>query len=658
MRFLIAFLSSFIAVSVLAQVPQGVGYQGVATDSEGIELVNQAISIRASILSGSVNGVVQWQEVHDTTTDDFGLFALTIGEGNNTGGGMLSSFADIPWGESTYFLQIEMDATGGMDYSLMGVNQMMSVPYALYAETSGNPGNPGPQGETGPQGEPGIQGPQGEQGPAGMDGEDAVLNYDTLAQYLSLDSSFVSTVTSNIGGGGCDFNYPDGLDGDPIIHDFISNGSYTVPTGKNLYVNRIFHNTGNDILINSMLIHPSGELNYDLNIILSEGDVISITTDPGNTPTVKKMFGFLVDKSVQSIVHDFVDSGAYTVPNGKNLYIYKLYHQALGVVVNSEELISNLFNNNTNSFKNHLILKAGEVIDVIDQGSGGFENMFGYLADEDYFADCGGGGESSDINSGSGDVSVSTFGDTLTVNGVSVIVPGVSYENVVPEFGTVTDIDGNIYNTIDYGPGGVWMTEDLNTTHYNNGIEIELNCTCGNGSSITSCDPGWCYYNSDLSNVSASRYYNGYTIHNNGYNVCPSGWHISSSEDWVNLTHLFAEGGLGIDEQYLSDMLIQTVSQFAYGDLSSLVESDDNYNIDNQSYLSLKLSGFNAATGNGLQNGSVGYYWTSDYSSFSSPENSGGRIRITEGVNGVQNQIEIRNFALLTDFLKIRCVQD
>jgi len=171
----------------MAQVPQGVGYQGVATDSDGIELVNQAISIRASILSGSANGTVVWEETHATTTDDFGLFALTIGEGNNTGGGMLSGFVDIPWGESTYFLRIEMDATGGMDYSLMGVNQMMSVPYALYAENSGNPG------------------PQGEQGPAGLDGEDAVLNYDTLAQYLSIDSSFVSTVTSNIGGGGCAF---------------------------------------------------------------------------------------------------------------------------------------------------------------------------------------------------------------------------------------------------------------------------------------------------------------------------------------------------------------------------------------------------------------------------------------------------------------------
>jgi len=42
-----------------AQVPQGVGYQGVATDANGIELVNQAISIRASVLSGSANGTIK-----------------------------------------------------------------------------------------------------------------------------------------------------------------------------------------------------------------------------------------------------------------------------------------------------------------------------------------------------------------------------------------------------------------------------------------------------------------------------------------------------------------------------------------------------------------------------------------------------------------------
>ena len=126
----------FVSLTLMAQVPQGVGYQGVATDSEGIELVNQAISIRASVLSGSANGIIEWEETHSTSTDTFGLFNLTIGQGNNTGNGLQVNFADISWGTNTHFLKIEMDATGGNDFSFMGTNQMMSVPYALYAENT------------------------------------------------------------------------------------------------------------------------------------------------------------------------------------------------------------------------------------------------------------------------------------------------------------------------------------------------------------------------------------------------------------------------------------------------------------------------------------------------------------------------------------------
>ena len=121
-----------------SQVPQGVGYQGVATDANGIELVNQSISIRASVLSGSANGTIEWEETHATSTDTFGLFTLTIGQGTNTTNGLQTSFADISWGTNTHFLKIEMDVTGGSTYSFMGTNQMMSVPYALYAESAGD----------------------------------------------------------------------------------------------------------------------------------------------------------------------------------------------------------------------------------------------------------------------------------------------------------------------------------------------------------------------------------------------------------------------------------------------------------------------------------------------------------------------------------------
>ena len=95
MKKLLTIFLSIISLTLMAQVPQGVGYQGVATDANGIELVNQAISIRASVLSGSATGTIEWEETHATSTDTFGLFALTIGQGTSTGNGLQLSFADI-----------------------------------------------------------------------------------------------------------------------------------------------------------------------------------------------------------------------------------------------------------------------------------------------------------------------------------------------------------------------------------------------------------------------------------------------------------------------------------------------------------------------------------------------------------------------------------
>ena len=53
----------FLPLLAFTQVPQGVGYQGVATDLNGVELINQTISIQASIISGSATGTVEWQQL-------------------------------------------------------------------------------------------------------------------------------------------------------------------------------------------------------------------------------------------------------------------------------------------------------------------------------------------------------------------------------------------------------------------------------------------------------------------------------------------------------------------------------------------------------------------------------------------------------------------
>ena len=121
---------------IMAQAPQGFTYQGVATDNNGSELQNQNIAIKASLLSSSATGTTVWQETHTTSTDTFGLFNVTIGEGTTTNSGSSATFQEIDWGVASHFMKVEIDVNGGTNYVHVGTSQMMSVPYALYAENA------------------------------------------------------------------------------------------------------------------------------------------------------------------------------------------------------------------------------------------------------------------------------------------------------------------------------------------------------------------------------------------------------------------------------------------------------------------------------------------------------------------------------------------
>ncbi len=89
---------------------------------------------------------------------------------------------------------------------------------------------------------------------------------------------------------------------------------------------------------------------------------------------------------------------------------------------------------------------------------------------------------------------------------------------------TVTDIDGNIYNTIAIG-SQVWMAENLKVTKYKNGDPIP-NVSLG---SVTY--GAWCYYNNSQSNSVYGKLYNWYAA-NDSRNICPTGWHIPTSIEW------------------------------------------------------------------------------------------------------------------------------
>lgn len=110
------------SLSLLAQTPMGMNYQAVLRDATGQVIASQEVEISFEILKGSNEGQVVFSEIHNTTTNAFGLANLVIGS--------LQSLEGIDWGADSYFLRISAD---GVE---MGTTQLLSVPFALYAQSS------------------------------------------------------------------------------------------------------------------------------------------------------------------------------------------------------------------------------------------------------------------------------------------------------------------------------------------------------------------------------------------------------------------------------------------------------------------------------------------------------------------------------------------
>jgi len=117
-----------------AQAPKGINYQGVARDNGGNAYASKTISVRISILKNSATGEVEYSETHKPQTNQFGLFTLVIGQGNKVTG----DFAFVSWAIGNKWLQIEIDPNGESSFTLAGTQQLMTVPYAFYAEFAGN----------------------------------------------------------------------------------------------------------------------------------------------------------------------------------------------------------------------------------------------------------------------------------------------------------------------------------------------------------------------------------------------------------------------------------------------------------------------------------------------------------------------------------------
>jgi hypothetical protein len=136
---LLLLIFNFSFLITKAQAPQAIPYQAVARDNSGNPLDAQTISLRFSIHDVSATGPVVYQETHSVTTNSLGLFTANIGQGAVVSG----TFSTIDWGGGSKFIQVELDTAGGIIFVDMGTQQMLSVPYALHAGSSGDWGKTG-----------------------------------------------------------------------------------------------------------------------------------------------------------------------------------------------------------------------------------------------------------------------------------------------------------------------------------------------------------------------------------------------------------------------------------------------------------------------------------------------------------------------------------
>lgn len=119
-----------------AQSPQAMNFQAVARNTGGNPLSDKEVGIKIEIVQGSASGTTVYGETHQATTTKNGVVNLQIGNGTAING----IFTEIDWSQSPYFLRISMDTDGGSNYKEMSTSQMLSVPYALYAERAGTAG--------------------------------------------------------------------------------------------------------------------------------------------------------------------------------------------------------------------------------------------------------------------------------------------------------------------------------------------------------------------------------------------------------------------------------------------------------------------------------------------------------------------------------------
>ena len=543
--------------SMFAQAPEKFNYQAVVRNASNQLMVNASVGVRVSILQGSASGSAVYVETQTVTTNANGLMTIAIGGGNAQQG----TFANIDWASGPYFLKTETDSNGGSNYSVTTTQQLMSVPYALYAKEAGNaaaiPTNV-----------------SAFTNDAGYITNADIPTVPTNISQLVNDAGYVTAV-------GCEsVSLCDLQDTLAALRDTITLLQAAIETLTNPYIEStpMVSTTVVSYITQTSAYCGGVVTNMSNNPVTARG--ICWSTNP--QPTLS-----------DAHTNDGAGVGSFTglmsglTPN--TTYYARAYAtNSLGTAYGA---VVSFTTNDVTAVADLPTVITSPVADIIQNHAtcGGMVTADGGAPVTERgvcwstSANPSVTGQHSSDGSGLGEfisnIAGLTVNTTYYVRAYATNSAGTAYGETLsftpgvscPGTPTVTDYDGNTYNTVQIGTQW-WMKENLKTRHYADGTTIPVG-------SVSSSTTAYCYYpNGNTSTKDMyGMLYNWKAVMNNSTHsnaipsgvqgVCPTGWHVPSDAEFTVLTNYLSNNDeyiCTLEQTYIAKALADTIGWNAY----------------------------------------------------------------------------------------------
>ena len=554
-KLLILLLYAVCCINTDAQIPQGFNYQAIARDATGTSIANTLLPVRITIQSDSTGGTIFWQELHPgVMSNSYGLITLVVGKGSRISG-TVSAFTDINWNITPKFIRTEIDHGG---WKNMGSSKLWAVPYSLVAEDlNGSVKKLTVIGETSNMEEALFE-------VKNKDGQTVFAVYNEGVRIYVSDGD-----TKGVKGG-----FAVGGFGT----DKAESQKYLVVTkdSTRIYVDSdpATKKAKGGFAVGGYDLTKGTVQNYlDVN-----PDSIRAYIDHDITKGIKGGFavgGFGTDKS---------ESQKYLVVSKDSIRMYLDANPLTkgvkgGFAVGGYDLTKG-------SRDEYMVIKHDSTNFYVKEISPELSSSFNII-----------GIQQSLVRKSL----LFARTDTVGITGVLNLQNNLLIEGNINIAGTIfkdstkiTDVDGNIYNTVKIGTQ-VWMAENLKTTKFSDAKEIPLVLNSGTWGTLTT--PAYCWYNNDEAGTKTTygALYNWYTISTG--NLCPSGWHIPDNSEWTILTDYL--GGAEIAGGKLKE------AGLAHW-------SSPNTGATDEVYFTGLPGGARGGTGDFANIGNYGYWWTAD----------------------------------------------